>query len=135
MASDLRYSDALRTARAQALADFAGNGALLRIYSGTKPADADTALAGNTLLAELVCGSPLEDTITNGVLTFDAIASDAGITNGTAAFARLVKSDGTTVVLDCTVGTSGADINLNSVSIVTGATVSVTSAVITGSNA
>jgi hypothetical protein len=38
-------------------------------------------------------------------------------------------------VLDCSVGTSGADINLNTTSIVTGAAVSVTSAVLTEGNA
>lgn len=45
---------------------------------------------------------------------------------GTAAWFRAIKSDGT-AVLDGSVGTSGANLNLNSVGFVSGAPVSVSS--------
>ena len=53
---------------------------------------------------------------------------------GTATWGSLTKSDNTRIV-DFSVGTSGADLNLNTTSIVAGAQVSVSSFVITGGNA
>jgi len=51
--------------------------------------------------------------------------------NGTAALAELRDSSGNTVVSQITVGTSGSNINLNSTSISSGETITVTSAAIT----
>lgn len=126
---------AVRNARNDAITTFAAGSALLRIYSGTRPATADTALSGNTLLAQLTCNATFAPASSAGVLTLNAITQDASAdATGTATFARLVKSDGTTVVLDCSVGTSGADINLNTTSIVAAGPVSVTSLVYTDGN-
>jgi hypothetical protein len=108
------------------------NTGYLRIYSGTQPTNADAALSGNTLLAELTFGATAFGASANGVATANAITQDsAANATGTATFFRAFKSDGTTAVLDGTVGTSGADLNLNSVSIVSGGAVSVTSMTIT----
>lgn len=123
----------LRNARLDEITAFAGANALLRIYDGSRPA---TGGAATTLLAELTCSSALAAAASAGALTFNAITQDSSANaTGTATWARIVKSDGTTHVLDCSVGTSGADINLNTTSIVAGAAVSVTSAVITEGNA
>ena len=63
----------------------------------------------------------------SGVATASAISSDTSAdATGTATWARIADSTGTTV-MDVTVGTSGDDINFNTVSFVTGATVSITS--------
>ncbi len=107
----------------------AGAGAaLIRIYSGTQPANANTALSGNTLLATLTCTDPAAASASAGTLTFSTITEDsAADATGTASFARIVDSGGTNVVFDCDVGTSGATINLNTVSIVTGGPVRITS--------
>jgi hypothetical protein len=123
----------VRNARADAITTFAGNSGKLRIYSGTRPATGGTA---TTLLAELTCNATFAPSASGGVLTLIAITQDSSAdATGTATWARLFKSDGTTIVLDCSVGTSGADINLNTTSIVAGAAVSVTSAVLTEGNA
>jgi hypothetical protein len=123
---------ALRNARLDAITAFAGGSCKLRIYSGTQPA---TGGAATTQLAELICDATFAPAASGGVLTLNAIASDTDAdATGTATWARILKSDGTTIVLDCTVGTSGADINLNTVSIVANATISVTSATITEGN-
>lgn len=122
----------LRNARADAITTFAGNSGKLRIYSGTRPATGGTA---TTLLAELTCNATFAPSASGGVLTLNAITSATASATGTASWARLLKSDGTTIVLDCSVGTSGADINLNTTAVVSGATVSVTSAVLTEGNA
>ena len=80
----LGFATTLRTARASQIvaAIDAGAGAgKLRLYNGTRPATGGTV---TTLLAELTFSDPC-GTVTSGVLTFSAIASDASADNtGTA---------------------------------------------------
>jgi len=123
----------LRNARLDAITTAAGASALLRIYDGSRPATGGTA---TTLLAELTCNATFAPAASGGTLTLNAITQDSSANaTGTATWARIVKSDGTTFVLDCSVGTSGTDIILNTTSIVAAAAVSVTSAVFTEGNA
>ena len=115
-----------------ALMDAGTGPALLRIYNGTRPA---TGGAATTLLAELTFSDPCAAAASGGVLTFSAITQDSSANaSGTATWARVVDSDAT-FVMDMSVSTSGADINLNSVSITATQAVSVTSATITAPNA
>ncbi|MDQ3024110.1 MAG: hypothetical protein M3R04_06985 [bacterium] len=123
----------LRNARLDAITTFAGGSCKLRIYDGTRPATGGTA---TTLLAELTCNATFAPAAASSVLTLNAITQDTTAdATGTATWARILKSDGTTIVLDCSVGTAGTDIVLNTASIVINAIVSVTSATITESNA
>jgi hypothetical protein len=122
----INLSDTAANAEANALAPLLNNG-FIEIFSGTQPANANTALSGNTLLATLTFGSPAFGSAAAGVITANAIASGTAVATDTATFARLYESNGTTVVGDVTVGTSGAGINLNTTSIVSGGLVSVTS--------
>ena len=127
MANNFDISNAAASAAADAVTALV-NGGTLRIYSGTKPAGVDTALSGNTLLAQLAFGSPAFGAASNGVATANAITADSSADNtGTATFFRAFASNGTTAVFDGEVGTSGSDLNLNSTSIQAGAEVSVTS--------
>jgi hypothetical protein len=104
------------------------NSGSVRIYSGTAPANADAALSGNTLLANLAFGATAFGAAVNGVATANAITADSSAdADGTASFFRALESDGTTVVWQGTVGTSGAELNLSSLSIVAGGNVSVSS--------
>lgn len=128
----LALSATLRNNRADAITTFAGGSALLRIYSGSRPATAGTA---TTLLAELTCNATFAAAASGGVLTLNAITQDSSANaTGTATWFRIVKSDGTTFVLDGDVGTSGSDLNLNTTSIVSGGPVAVTSFVLTEGN-
>jgi hypothetical protein len=69
------------------------------------------------------------------VLTHSAITPDSSANaTGTATWFRDVDSTGT-CVMDGSVGTSGADLNLNSTSITSGVQVSCTSSTITAGNA
>lgn len=134
MASNIKFTDAVRNARANAITTAAGGSALLRIYDGTQAADADTAIGAQVLLAELTCNATFAAGASNGVLTLNAITSDSSANaTGTASWFRLLTS-GATVIMDGTVGTSGADLNLNSVAISSGAQVSVSSFVLTEAN-
>ena len=110
----------------------AGAGAgTIKIYDGSQPADADTALSGQTLLAQLTFNDPSAPAASAGVLTFSSITDDSSAdATGTATWARMEDSDGNTV-FDCDVGTSGATINLNTVSIVIAGVVSITSFTVT----
>lgn len=111
----------------------AGAGAsLLRIYDGTRPA---TGGAATTLLAELTFSDPVAGAASGGVLTYSAITQDASANaTGTATWCRVVDSTGA-FVFDGSVGTSGQDYNLNTVSITAGVVVTCTSATLTAGNA
>jgi hypothetical protein len=128
----LAYSTTLRNAMLDSITTAAGASALLRIYSGTRPA---TAGAATTLLAELTCNATFAPSASGGVLTLNAITQDSSADNtGTASWFRIVKSDGTTFVMDGNVGTSGSDLNLTTTSITATQPVSVTSFTITEGN-
>ncbi|NUX58663.1 hypothetical protein [Paraburkholderia youngii] len=122
-----------RNAMLDAITTRTGGNALLTIYSGTRPATSG-ALSGNTLLAQLTCNATFAPASSGGVLTLNSIASIAAAATGTATWFRLFKSDGTTIIMDGSVGTAGSDVNLNSTAISAGATVSVTSATLTAGN-
>jgi hypothetical protein len=110
----------------------AGAGAgTIKIYTGTQPANPQAALSGNTLLATLTFSDPAFGSGSSGVATANSITSDSSIdATGTATWARIADSDGT-VRMDVTVGTSGSDINFNSVAFVTGGTCAITSMTVT----
>lgn len=100
------------------------NSGFLQIFSGPQPTDANQALTG-TLLVSLPLSSAAFSTPTasggagSRVVTATAgtIASTAAAASGTAGYFALLKSDGLTVVAMGSVGTSGADLNFNSLSI------------------
>ena len=104
------------------------NGGLLRIYDGVQPATADTALGTQVLLAELTFNATAAPAAAGGLLTFNAITADASANaTGTASWFRATNTAGTVVVLDGSVGTATSNLILNSVSIVLGGNVAVSS--------
>lgn len=127
------YSMELRNAKLAANAAVIGNAGKLEIYAGTDSAGTDNA--EGTLLAVFTLGSPFAPAPVNGVQSPTLPAPVNGVANGTAGWARVTKADGSTAVMDLTVGTSGAQINLSTLNIVAGGQVSVTSWTITDGNA
>jgi hypothetical protein len=114
---------------------------VIRIYSGSQPADADTAVSGTLLLEISVDGGAfVAGAYANGLEFGDATTGfivkaagdtwqDNGIANGTAGWFRFVgnaaDAGGSSTTLprvDGSVGTSGADLNMTSTSIVVGST-------------
>lgn len=136
MAKQLSVSNVAALAIMNALVDLLDGGTTnpsgqINVYSGTVPTNVDTALSGNTLLAELVLTNPAfgaaADTSPGARATAATITADsAANATGTATFFRAVNRDGT-AVLQGTVGTSDADLILDDVSIVTGQQVSISS--------
>lgn len=131
MASDVRFSTATLNGFLDTINTRLGSGALLRFYSGTKPANADAALSGNTVLAELALSATPFAAASSRSISANAISNDTSAdATGTCTFASFLTSGGTRVV-DVTVGTSASDIIVNTVSFVAGAQVSVSSMSIT----
>ena len=117
----------LRNNRADQITSFAGTSAKLRIYTS----------AYASQLVECVCNaSAFAPSASSGALTLNAISNGTAAAAGTAAIARIYKSDGVTLVMEgLTVGTSGSNINISSTSIGIGDVISVSSAIITEGNA
>lgn len=127
MANNLKISTTAVNAQADALSALLNNG-YLRIYDGAQPANANTAITSQVLLAELRFNATAAPAASGGVLTMNSITQDSSANNtGTATWFRALKSDGSTVVFDGSIGTSGCDLNLGSTSITSGASVAVTS--------
>lgn len=99
------------------------------IYSGTQPATPETALSGNTALctgtysATAFGAQSFVSGNQQATASFTA-ASYTPAANGTASFVRAFESDGTTVIADYSIGTSGTDFIIGSTTINTGVQVS-----------
>ncbi len=130
MSNLLGFATARRTSRGNLLAGWLADGEI-RVYTASRPADADTALGAQTLLATFEVPDPA-GTVTNGILTGAAIAQAMVAATGTPAFARLVDASGV-VIGDADVGLtgSGAFVQLDNLSLVEGGYVSVTALGIT----
>ena len=122
----ITLSTVLRTARADAITTNAGASAKQRIYTAAYAAP----------LVDCVCNAGgLAPGAVNGVLTLSAISPGTATGAGTAAVARLYKSDGVTMVMEgLTVGTGSFNINITNTAIAVNDTVTVTSATITEGN-
>lgn len=126
MALNFKRSNAAVSAEADAVCPLLNNG-YLRIYDSTQAVNANTAVGAQVLLAELRFGATAFGAASNGVVAANALTKDsAANATGTATWFRALKSDGTTVICDGSVGTSGCDLNLNSVAIQINAEVDVT---------
>lgn len=125
----------VRNALLDALTTYAGSGAILKIFSGSRPA---TGGAETTKLAQLTFSGNIAGAAASGVLTLNIPPSDTSAdATGTASWARITKADGTTVVCDMSVTATGGggDLQLDSTSITLGGTVAITSGTITAGNA
>lgn len=128
------YVTTLRNSRLDAITTAVGASGKLRIYAGTRPATGGTA---TTLLAELTLNATFAPAASNGVLTANAITGDnSADASGTASWARILKSDGTTTVMDLSVSATGGggELQLSTTTISTGVAINVTSLTITEGN-
>jgi hypothetical protein len=116
----------LRNNRADQITSFTGTSAKLRIYTA----------AYATQLVECICdATAFAPAASGGILTLNAISAGTATAAGTAAIARIYKSDGTTIVIEgMTVGISASNINITNTTVGISDTVTVTSATITEGN-
>lgn len=128
----LTLIDSIRTTCVDAIVDAldAGSGAgTIAIRSGTRPATPTTTATG-TLLATVTLPDPAFGAGSAGVATINDPTGVTAVATGTASWFRAFDSDGN-AKFDGSVGTSGADLNLSTVSIVSGATVDITGGTVT----
>ena len=131
--SALKYSNGTRHAQNEGLITYAGSGAIINIYQGTAPANANTGITTQTLLVSCVLAGAF-GTDTNGTLTLGTVNNGTAVASGTASFFRIFKSDGTTVVMDGSVGVTGADLNLDTTNINITQTVNISGGTIVRNN-
>lgn len=119
------YHPAVKNARMTAVRD--------QIDAGAAAGILEIGTAGMaTVLAQITLNDP-SGTVASGVLTLSGFPKSDTSANasGTAAAARIRDSNNTDIITGLTVGTSAADIILDSVGITAGQTVTINSAAIT----
>ena len=127
MASNLKLSTTCKNAMLDAITTAIGSSGLLKIYDGTQPATVATAISTQNLLGTLTLSATAAGAVSSGTLTFNSITQDSSAdATGTASWYSVTKSDGTRVI-EGSIGTSNADLILNTVSIVSGGPISVSS--------
>lgn len=130
MALNPQLSDEAANAQANALAALLNTG-WLRIYDGAQPVAGDDPITDQVLLAELRFSATAFPAAAAGVLTANALTADASANaSGEAEWCRLFKSNGTSPVMDGTVGLDNSNVILSTTSIVAGTNVAVASLVI-----
>ena len=125
----LKFSTALRNARANTITVQIGSGATLCLYSGTRPATPDTALGGAVLLAQLTMSTPAAPTALLGVLLFSGIAqSNAAVASGLCTWFS-IQTSANARVFDGDVSVAGGtgDLVLNSTAVIQGGPVLINS--------
>jgi hypothetical protein len=129
----LQYSVAVNNARLDAFETTAGTAAHLKIYTGTVPANCAAAATG-TLLVDMTLPSDWMNNAASGVKTKLGTWSGTGAAAGTAGYARITDSAGTTTHLQGSCGTSGTDFILDNTSIAVSQVVTVNTFQITAAN-
>lgn len=133
----IQLSTTVRNARLDVIESTIGTSAVLKIRSGTVPADVGTADAG-TVLATCTLPSDWMAAASSGSKaksgTWEDTSADA---TGTAAHFRIYASDGTTAHMQGTVTATGGggDMTVDNTSFASGQAFTVTSFTLTDGNA
>ncbi len=130
-----QFSTQVRNAIADVVESTIGASPIMRILSGTMPANCAAAQTG-TLLAELTLPSDWLTNASGGSKSLSGVWQDASANNGgTFGYYRILDSAGSTCHAQGTVGTSGAEMIVTSASIAAGESFTVTSGTLTTGNA
>ena len=132
----IQFSVAVRNARLDAIETAIGTSAVLKIRTGTAPANVATADSG-TVLATLNLPSDWMAAASSGAKALSGSWSDSSADNtGTAAHFRIYASDGTTAHMQGTVTATsgGGDMEVQNTSFTSGQAFSVTDFTLTDGN-
>ena len=133
----LQYSTAVRNAKLDAIETTIGATAILRIYSGAKPATPATAASG-TLLAEMTLPTDWMAAASSGSKSKSGTwtVASAGA-SGTAGYFRILDSTGTTTGIqgECTDTAGAGPLKLSSTAVVSGEPVTIATFTLTDNNA
>lgn len=133
----LQLSTSVRNARLDAIETTISTSAIMKIRSGSAPADCATADSG-TVLASLTLPSDWLAAASSGSKAKSGTWQDASAdATGTAAHFRIYESTATTCHIQGTVTATGGggDLTLDNTSIASGQSVTITSFSITDANA
>jgi hypothetical protein len=136
----ISYSATVKNARLDQVEATISTAPKLRLYNGTMPATADTALSGNTLLAEGALPSDWMAAASGGVKAKAGtwtVTGQSGAGAGTAAtFFRIYDTAGTNCHMQgtATVTGGGGDMTLDNVSVANAQVVTVNTFQITSGN-
>jgi len=130
----LQYSVAVANAKLDAIETTVGTSAVLKIYTGSMPANVAAARTG-TVLASLTLPSDWMAAASAGSKAKAGTWQDTSADNtGTAAYFTIFASDGTTAHIQGTVGVSGTDMIVDSVSFTSGQSFTINTFTITSGN-
>lgn len=133
----IQFSAAVRNARLDSIETTISTAAVLKIRTGSAPANVATADSG-TVLATMTLPSDWMAAASGGAKALSGTWQDASAdASGTAAHFRVYASDGTTAHIQGTVTVTGGggDLQLDSTSITSGQSVTVTAFTLTDGNA
>lgn len=111
MALNTQMADATVNAQATTLSALCNSG-LIRVYDGTQPATADTAITTQVLGVTLTFNATAFGAPSSGLLTANAITGGTAVASITPTWARILKSDATTVIMDVSAGAAGANMTI-----------------------
>lgn len=134
---NLQFSVAVRNAMLDQIESTIGTSAVLKIWTGTQPANCGTADSG-TQLVNMTLPSDWMGAAAAGVKSLSGTWEDASADDtGTAGHFRIYESTATTCHIQGTCGgpSSGEDMELDNTSIQSGQTVTVTQFDLTAPNA
>lgn len=133
-----RLATTARNAACDGIVDLidAGAGAgIIRIYTASQPANPQTAVSGQVLLATLTFSDPAFGAAATGVATASSITSDTNVdATGTAAWARVLDSDAvdpTDAVMDMDIGQGSGTLDFDDTSFIAGGTAAISSMTVT----
>jgi hypothetical protein len=129
------YSNLLNSKMLDLIEAEGGSGAHLKIYGGTVPANADTALTGQALLVDITIPGAADWMLAATVARPSVAAKQAATWSATAGapassgvlatFFRITNSAGTTTVLQGTVGQGAGELSLDNATIAQNQVVSI----------
>ena len=108
-----------------------GASSVIRWYDSTQPTDADTALGAQVLIVTLACSATMAPASSGGVLTLNAITGANAVALGNPVTWGSLLTSGFVRKLDFSIGTSAANLNLNSTTVGSGAACAMSTATIT----
>lgn len=114
------------TGRSLAADAVAGAIRFIDVYDGSRPANPQTAVTSQVKLLRFTLPNPPFAAAVDGVATANAVPATTGLDNGTATWCRMLNA-AEAVLADGDVDTAGEEVNLSTVSITVGGSVTLTS--------
>lgn len=131
----MQYSVTLRNNQLNQIETTIGTAPLLRMYTGTAPANCAAAATG-TLIAEMTLPTDWMTAASNGSVTKSGTWSDpAANADGVLGYFRLYDSGGTTCHIQGTISMSSGDMIVDNTNVATGQNITVDTFTINAGNA